>query len=653
MNGDAGRQLTLPRDGRRSNLLGEAVGAPRFRYAGGSAVAAQNQLRSTVLHAFATTTPAPPSDQPPDDDGTPDIVIELDQRFSKTPVGEGANEARRTYASIPPPPAALLPEVGDVVDEHYELIRKLGEGTFGRVYVAQRVDVPEHQVALKILPRSLYVGRNVERELVMLATVGHPNMVQLKDHGTTDEYVWLTMPVYEGETLHERLQRGTLGLREAYEIFRPIAYGLEALHDAGLRHQDVKPDNIYLALFGRRRHPVLLDLGAAAEKDATFVAGTAMYASPEQIFALDARSDKPPLTEKMDTYCLATTLLMSLVGPQHFPGETAEHPAELEFAIQERAANPIAKEALPGLRGEPREKLVAAMKRWLALDPNDRPSMSEMAEQLDVLLEQERAEKRLEEEAKAQQKAALLRFRIGAGAVLLVAAAVAVYVFAKRETLRLAGELERAQREGAASFDKLDTCVASHKVASNEAAACKIERDKERAELQQTIEVLSKKGADGDKLDEMQTLLRSYSGRLRICEEGATAAQKQCADDAARHAAAAEKEKAELAAARDAQKALVEARDKELATARADRDTCIDQKAQILIACAKSTGGGAPAGGGTAPAGAGSAAPAGGAAPAGTGAAAAPAATGGAAPAAPQLPPPQAPKPAPIEPNTL
>lgn len=542
-----------------------------------------------------------------------------------TPIGDGPNEVSRTFASIPPPPAALLPEEGDVVGEHYQLIKKLGEGTFGRVYVAQRLDVPEHQVALKLLPRSLYVGRNVDRELVMLATVGHPHVVQLKDHGTTDEYVWLTMPVYEGETLFERLQRGPLSLREAYDIFRAVAYGLEALHDAGLRHQDIKPDNIYLAVFGRRIHPVLLDLGVAAEKDATFVAGTALYASPEQIFALDASPNKPPLTEKMDTYSFATTLLVSLVGPKYFPGETAEQPAELAVALTTRATTPIAKEALPELRGAPREKLVAAFKSWLALEPKDRPSMSEVAAQLDVLLEKEREEKRLEELAKERQKASLLRFRIGAAAAVCAALAVAGYLYNKRETLRMAGELERAQREGAASFDNLNSCTASHKLARGEATACKADRERERTEAQQTIEALSRKGADGDKLRDMQGLVAQYSGKLKLCEDGATAAQKQHVEDGARLVAIAEKEKADLAAAHDkalaAMKAERDACSAERASCLEAQNQCIDQKAQILIACAgvpskpagSTAGGGAPASTGAATAG--SAAPTGGTAP--------------------------------------
>ena len=130
-----------------------------------------------------------------------------------------------------------------------------GEGMFGKVYVAERVDVPAHQVALKLVPREVYSGRNVERELVMLAAASHPNIVQLKDHGTTEGYVWLTMPVYEGETLGDRLERAPLSLEDAHEIFLPIARALDALHKAGLRHQDIKPENIFLATFAGRLAP--------------------------------------------------------------------------------------------------------------------------------------------------------------------------------------------------------------------------------------------------------------------------------------------------------------------------------------------------------------------------------------------------------------
>ena len=173
------------------------------------------------------------------------------EAFAATVIGESGHASRRPA----PFRTDRLPDVGDIVGGHYRLVRLLGKGMFGKVYVAQRVDVPEHQVALKLVPRSVYSGRNVERELVMLATAATRNVVQLKDHGTTDGYVWLTMPVYEGETLAERLERGAARAREAHDIFLPIARGLDALHKAGLRHQDIKPENIFLATFRRARAP--------------------------------------------------------------------------------------------------------------------------------------------------------------------------------------------------------------------------------------------------------------------------------------------------------------------------------------------------------------------------------------------------------------
>jgi len=128
----------------------------------------------------------------------------LMQAFAVTVVDESRSGEKGGTPAGPPAAPLDLPKVGDVVGGLYRLVRVLGEGAFGKVYVAQRLDVPEHQVALKILPRSMYEGRNVERELVMLATVGHPHVVQLKDHGTGPDFVWLTMPVYQGETLAER-----------------------------------------------------------------------------------------------------------------------------------------------------------------------------------------------------------------------------------------------------------------------------------------------------------------------------------------------------------------------------------------------------------------------------------------------------------------
>ncbi|MEO7330654.1 MAG: protein kinase, partial [Minicystis sp.] len=438
-------------------------------------------LRTTIVQAFARTSLDAPS---------------------KVPLPAGS----APRVSLPPLSGVALPKEGDLVGTHYRLTKLLGQGMFGKVYVAQREDVPEHRVALKLLPRALYAGRNVERELVMLATVGHPHVVQLKDHGTTPDYVWLTMPVYQGETLAERLERGCLGLREAHDIFLPIARGLEALHAAGLRHQDVKPENIYLANFCGQVHPILLDLGVAAERDAPFVAGTALYGSPEQVAVLSGGVPGiVPISEKMDSYGLATTLLMALLGPARFPGEEARDRRELHEAHLLRARAPIPDAVLPELTGAPRALLQKALAGWLALEQDQRPAMSDLAREMDLLLEPEREAGRAVVRKAQQQRATLQRFKMAVGALLLAAAGAGAVMYGKRETLRVAGELERAREEGAKSFDKLETCAAAHRMAMVEKGrvdaerdTCAATRDKERADFKQILDEVERSGSSSE-----------------------------------------------------------------------------------------------------------------------------------------------------------
>ncbi|WP_437637119.1 serine/threonine protein kinase [Sorangium sp. So ce854] len=513
-------------------------------------------LRTTIVHAFAVTVADPSS-------------------LVRTTSRGGTDDPDRSSRG-----PSILPEPGQIVGGLYRLGRLLGKGMFGKVYVAQRVDVPEHQVALKLMPRSLYAMRNVERELVMLATVGHPHVVQLKDHGMNADYVWLTMPVYEGETLAQRLERSPLGMREAYDIFLPVARGLEALHVAGLRHQDVKPDNIFLAKFAGRVHPILLDLGVAAERNATFCAGTALYASPEQIRALNGFPGVVPLTEKMDTYGLATTLLYSLVNPRDFPGESAQTRTELVQAHDVRADRPLADNALPDLTGQPRQMFQDALKRWLAIDPHERPTMTQLAEELDVLLEPEREAEREAERLRIKQKTSYLRVRIAAGAMTLVGCAVVLLGFSKRETLRLASELDRARQMGAESFDKLDTCVASHQIAQSLARECRVAREQDRADFNDTLAALQKSGTatEAEHARQIQSLHATHAARIKTCEDTAAAAEKASRD----RLAEAEKARAALVTERDEARALAEQRAAELAAATQARSACDAERASCV-----------------------------------------------------------------------
>lgn len=534
------------------------------------------KLRTTMVQAFAVTVEAPVGSTPDTGRASVSIPIRISDRATErlSDPGTPSDLGRDSHPGMRGP--SMLPEEGHVIAGLYRLVRLLGQGMFGKVYVAQRLDVPEHQAALKLLPRSLYASRNVERELVMLATVGHPNVVQLKDHGMTADYVWLTMPVYEGETLGERLERGPLTLREAYDVFVPVARGLEALHAAGLRHQDVKPDNIYLARFGGRIHPILLDLGVAAEREATFCAGTALYAAPEQIRALNAFPGAVPLDEKMDTYCLAATLLVALAGGEHFPGELAQSRADLEEAHHVRADRPLADAALPEVQGRARALIEEAFKRWLAIDAKQRPTMAQMAEELEVLLEPEREAAREEEAFRARQRASLTRFRIAAAGALVIGIAGALLMFSKRETLRLANELERARREQGESFDKLDTCVASHQLAQQQAQDCRSAREQDKAEYQQAVAAIERSGtaSSAEHARELQDMQAKHAARLKVCEESADAAAEKSLAEREKLVSGWDKERAALVAERDEARTVAEQRAAEVATLTEQKTAC-------------------------------------------------------------------------------
>src|SRR5262249_517765 len=151
-----------------------------------------------------------------------------------------------------------------------------------------------------------------------------------------------------------------------------------------------------------------------------------------------------------------------------------------------------------------------------------------LAEELDVLLEPEREAQREEERLRAQQKISLLRVRVAAGALLFIAAAGVLLAFSKRETLRLAGELDSVRRAGAGSFDKLATSLACHGIAQADVAGCRAAREQDRADFNQTLTNLQKSGSStvADHARELQSLNALYTGRLKACEDTAAAAER-------------------------------------------------------------------------------------------------------------------------------
>jgi serine/threonine protein kinase len=198
---------------------------------------------------------------------------------------------------------------GTVISQKYELIRMLGEGGMGAVWVARNIALDAH-VGLKLIRAE--VSRNVPgmqgrllQEARSAASLGHPAIIRVFDFGTTERGdPFIAMELLHGESLADLLQRkGKVAPARAVQTLLPIVDALATAHKTGIVHRDLKPDNIFLSHEGGGRlQPKVLDFGIAkAERSVAphltregTVLGSPAYMSPEQARGdgnVDARSD--------------------------------------------------------------------------------------------------------------------------------------------------------------------------------------------------------------------------------------------------------------------------------------------------------------------------------------------------------------------------
>ncbi len=209
----------------------------------------------------------------------------------------------------------------------YSIRRQVGRGAFGVVYEALRNPL-KRRVALKVLHEHVLstpdASTRFQREIMAAAQVEHPHVVQVFDGGVLGERGFLAMEFLEGETLAERLKRdGHLRVEEAMDVLLPIASALDAVHEAGIVHRDIKPGNIFLATHITCAPSArLVDFGIAKlvsdELDLTQThswLGTPFYMSPEQVRqskSIDARADQ---------WSLGVVLYEALTGEKPFREE--------------------------------------------------------------------------------------------------------------------------------------------------------------------------------------------------------------------------------------------------------------------------------------------------------------------------------------------
>jgi serine/threonine protein kinase len=219
---------------------------------------------------------------------------------------------------------------GTTVAGKFRILRPLGQGGMGAVYVVEHV-ITRHERALKLLhPDMAAVPEVVDRFLREASAAGHigsEHIVETFDAGTLEDGApYLVMELLRGETLSERLARAELPLAELVAILVQACSGIQAAHDAGIVHRDLKPDNLFLTERQGRPFVKILDFGISkfdpsrsGELSVTregAALGTPYYMSPEQILGSRA------VDHRTDVYALGVVLYECLTRQKPFEAET-------------------------------------------------------------------------------------------------------------------------------------------------------------------------------------------------------------------------------------------------------------------------------------------------------------------------------------------
>jgi WD40 repeat protein/serine/threonine protein kinase len=239
-------------------------------------------------------------------------------------------------------PAAALEPVDDGPSQDsrlgthigpYELVRELGSGGMGEVYLARRVDSEfEHQVAIKLVRSgqdSAAVVRRFRAERQILADLDHPNIAKLLDGGRTAQgQPYFVMEYVAGLPITEYCDLHRLKIRERIELFLQACEGVQHAHQNAIIHRDLKPANILVIEVDGKAVPRIIDFGIAKAENLNltdqtqltrfgYFLGTPGYMSPEQ-----ADPNAKTIDSRTDVYSLGVILYVLLTGLQPF--ETAE-----------------------------------------------------------------------------------------------------------------------------------------------------------------------------------------------------------------------------------------------------------------------------------------------------------------------------------------
>ena len=272
--------------------------------------------------------------------------------------------------------------MGSEVDGRYRVIELIGEGGMGKVYLAEHVEIGK-RVALKVLHPSYSrmpdLVERFRREARAASKIGHPNIVDVTDSGTTaDGSVYFVMEFLEGVELGSVIEReGALDVARALKITGQICRALSAAHREGIIHRDLKPENIFLITRDGTADVVkVLDFGiaktteaeAARERRLTspgMAMGTPEYMSPEQAAGR-------PADARCDVYALGAIMYEMVTGIPPYSGDNF-----MEILTKKATQDPVPPHVVRSELASPISELVMAS---MARSPGDRPQTMEALE---------------------------------------------------------------------------------------------------------------------------------------------------------------------------------------------------------------------------------------------------------------------------------
>jgi WD40 repeat protein/serine/threonine protein kinase len=241
-------------------------------------------------------------------------------------IEQGEEDPSRTLDAGRP-----LHEIGSHIG-NYKLLRILGEGGFGIVYLAEQERPIRRQVALKIIKPgmdSTQVIRRFEAERQALALLDHPNVAHVYDAGTTEAgRPYFAMEYVKGVPITEHCDRQKLTIEERLKLFVQVCEAIQHAHQKGIIHRDIKPSNIQVCIEGEQAIPKVIDFGVAKAlsqplTERTLVTeqgqliGTPEYISPEQ-----AEMTNQDIDTRSDIYSLGVVLYELLTGTLPFESGT-------------------------------------------------------------------------------------------------------------------------------------------------------------------------------------------------------------------------------------------------------------------------------------------------------------------------------------------